>query len=108
MTSSDMAVRPAAEESVQSFQLSAAYPNPFNSRTTVRCFLQQNQAVAARIVNLRGQTMKVLCDGWPDRGGHLISWDGTNEIGEDAASGIYWLQMRTAGALRTIKMILLR
>jgi hypothetical protein len=82
----------------------AAYPNPFwsgatsrsagNPATTIRFKLNAPAAVALQIFDLRGALVKTLVDRHLDSGAHERRWNGRNDFGRPAASGIYFYRLR--------------
>ncbi len=83
-------LRGGGEESVPSeLTLEPNYPNPFNPSTQIRFGLPANSRVRMQIMNIRGQTVRVLVDEDTPAGWHTVTWDGKNESGRDVASGIY-------------------
>ncbi len=88
--------------------LAQNYPNPFNPATTIRYSLKDRGSVSLRIYNVAGQLVRALVDGVEDAGPHKVVWDGRNNEGIRAASGIYFYRLDTAGFTATRKMALLR
>jgi hypothetical protein len=92
------------------FQLAQNYPNPFNPTTRIRFDIPQRMSagvkVQLKIYNLRGELVRVAMDEHKFPGQHVVEWDGRNQKGELAASGIYIYQL-TAGEFRETKRMLL-
>ncbi|MDZ7723847.1 MAG: PKD domain-containing protein [candidate division KSB1 bacterium] len=74
----------------------ANYPNPFNNRTVIRYELPIAGRVDIQIYNILGQPVRELVHNPMQAGIHTVSWDGKNNYGIDAGSGMYMLKM-TAG-----------
>lgn len=74
--------------------LSALYPNPFNPETQVSLTLPEGADVHLEVFNTLGQRIRHRL--LPDRlaGQHVLSWDGRNDAGDNAASGVYVLVVR--------------
>ncbi len=70
------------------FTLAAAYPNPFNTATTVPYALPRAGHVTAHVYNVRGQRLATLFDGWQQGGQHNMPWDA-----REVASGTYFVRM---------------
>ncbi|MBT7618897.1 MAG: T9SS type A sorting domain-containing protein, partial [Calditrichaeota bacterium] len=85
------------------FGLSSVYPNPFNSKTTIQFGVDKAVPTTLKVFDLTGRVVKVLYDGTPTVGWHSIAWDGA-----DIPSGIYVLQLESAGRYRAVKTALLR
>jgi hypothetical protein len=99
----------AADELPRRVTLAQNHPNPFNPQTSIRFGLPAAAAVTLEIFDVAGRQVVTLMDrqvlpaGW-----HEAIWTGRNAAGENVASGIYLLQMKTAEALLTRKLTLLR
>jgi flagellar hook assembly protein FlgD len=52
--------------------------------------------------------VRTLVDDVRDAAAYSIAWDGRNNIGANAASGIYFYKMDTKDFSQTRKMVLLR
>jgi hypothetical protein len=84
-------------------------PNPFNPATLIRFATGTDDKVAIRIFNVRGELVRAFAERWFPRGSHSIGWDGQNDRGQDAPSGIYYAQASSSsGSADRIKMTLLR
>lgn len=79
----------AAEALPNSYSLDNAYPNPFNPETTIRFSLPKGESVSLQIYNTTGQLVKTLHQGFVEAGTYESVWDGTDEDGRNAASGLY-------------------
>jgi len=90
------------------FVLSQNYPNPFNQTTRIQFYLPQPASVQITIYNVLGESVKTLTDRKYFHGKHSVSWDGKNENGIVAASGLYFYRIRAGKFVQTNKMILIR
>jgi endoglucanase len=90
------------------YALEANYPNPFNASTTIRYQLPTNNSVQLAIYNMAGQKIRTLIDAEVAAGWHALAWDGRDETGQHAASGVYFYQLLTSDFLAAGKMTLLR
>jgi hypothetical protein len=90
------------------FALDANFPNPFNPNTTIRYNLPQPAYVELRIYDVRGALVRTLVAEHQAAGEKQVSWDGRLDSGSQAASGVYFYQLKTDKFSRTRKMILLR
>ncbi|MCM2271728.1 MAG: T9SS type A sorting domain-containing protein [candidate division Zixibacteria bacterium] len=84
------------------------YPNPFNPTTTIEFTLPRNEQVKIDIYNIIGQTVRSLVDEHRSAGTHKIIWDGKDQRGNPAATGIYLYRMQTGETSFVKKMILVR
>lgn len=84
------------------------YPNPFNPVTYIRYQLAQPGDVKLIIYNVLGQEVTTLVDGYNDAGFYEIQWNGKTNIGTEAASGVYFYQLRSKNFVQTMKMLKLK
>jgi carboxypeptidase T len=66
------------------------HPNPFNPSTTFKFSLSNNSKVVLNIYNVKGQMVKSLLNKELDSGVHTIVWNGEDENGKIASSGVYF------------------
>ncbi|RIK66264.1 hypothetical protein DCC62_25350 [candidate division KSB1 bacterium] len=91
------------------FMLQQNYPNPFNPSTAITYQLPLNSEVKLAVYNIAGQLVRKLVDGErQSAGAHTITWDGKDESGKLAASGVYVYRLETVSRVDSQKMILLR
>ncbi len=90
------------------YVLHGASPNPFNPVTKVSYGLPKDSAVALKVYNVSGQLVRVLVDGHGEAGNHTAVWDGRDERGVEAASGVYFCRMEAEGFNDSVKMVLLK
>lgn len=90
------------------FILKQNYPNPFNAGTNIQYFLLTNDFVSLNVYNVLGQHVKSLEQQNNQVGIYVVPWDGTNESGEPAASGIYFYRIETNIGHETRRMLLIR
>ena len=86
------------------FSLDDNYPNPFNAGTTIRFALPHDANVKLAIYNTLGQEIKTLSDQKLAAGVHSLVWDGLNNEGAPASSGLYFYQM-TADDFAAVKKL---
>lgn len=91
-----------------SLGLGNPYPSPFNSEVTVPYSLAQESAVRVVVYDLAGQKIRTLFDGVRPTGTHLLVWDGRNEGGGSAASGVYVIVADTPHLHESKRVVLLR
>ena len=94
-------------------QLLANYPNPFNPETWIPYHLANASNVHITIYNARGTVVQRLELGH-QREGYYTSrsraayWDGTNNVGERVASGLYFYQLQADNVSLLRKMVILK
>ena len=86
------------------------YPNPFNPVTRIQFGIPSGYEgpVQLRIYNVKGQLVKTVFEGIRKPGIHEFEWNGQNERGSQASSGIYFCRFTAGDTHQTRKMILLR
>ena len=93
---------------VRRFDLGQNYPNPFNPNTTLEFSLPRAMEARLEILDARGRRVRLLFDRHWDFGRHEISWNGLDDGGKVAASGVYYYRLSTEGGEVSRKMTLLR
>ena len=93
--------------------LLANYPNPFNPETWIPYHLAKPADVTLTIYAANGAVVRTLALGQQAAGiyqgrGRAAYWDGKNEIGESAASGIYFYTFTAGDFTATRKMLLMK
>jgi hypothetical protein len=94
-----------AERIPAAYYLKQNYPNPFNPLTTIEYGLPVDTDVAVTIFNVLGQKVTVLVDQPQRAGRYKLQFDAARA---GMASGIYFYQIRTAGLVKSYKMLLLK
>ena len=90
------------------YVLEQNYPNPFNPETVIRYGLEQQSTVELVIYNVLGQRVRTLVEAEQTSGRYEVVWDGRDDAGRQAASGVYVYQLRASGFLMSRTMLLLR
>lgn len=89
--------------------LGAIEPNPFNPETRVSYSVPAGGAdVTLVIYDAQGRQVRTLVDGRQAEGTHAMPWDGRDDSGALAGSGVYFLRLEAAGVRETAKMTLLK
>jgi len=84
-----------------------AYPNPFNSRTNIRFFVNPKAKynnTKFLIYNLKGQIVKEFSLPNDHNGILKFIWDGTNNAGSNVAAGNYFFVISTPNKTYTKKL----
>jgi len=95
------------EGAIPSLTLRAAYPNPFNPKTTIRFELAASAHARLAVHDLAGRLVRVLVDESLPAGEHAAVWDGRDASGARVASGVYLYRLSGAGGAAAEKMLLL-
>jgi hypothetical protein len=84
------------------------FPNPTSQGTSIAFELGSPTQVDVVVYNARGQRVRTLSRGRQAPGRQLLRWDGRNESGIKAPSGVYFIRMRLGGEALTRKVVLQR
>jgi hypothetical protein len=84
------------------------FPNPFSTETNISYRLKGDGYCRLDIYNIKGQTVKILAQGIAKAGDCSLVWNGEDESGNKAASGIYFCRLQSAGTSVSRKLLLLR
>ncbi|MFA6743721.1 MAG: T9SS type A sorting domain-containing protein, partial [Candidatus Neomarinimicrobiota bacterium] len=85
------------------FNLSPAYPNPFNPATTISWELDKNSAFEVAVFNILGQKIDVIASGHANAGRYSKVWDASK-----FTSGVYFVQLQAGNRVKTQKMLYLK
>ena len=83
-----------------SLQMLRNYPNPFNTQTTIEYTVPSNAIIEIKIYNIIGQTVNTLLEGRKNKGKYYLTWNGTDEKGNKATSGVYFYSLILNGEKR--------
>jgi len=89
------------------------FPNPFNPETWIPYQLSKDSDVTIKIYNVSGRLVRTLELGSKEAGVYLEKekagyWDGRNNTGESAASGVYFYSITAGDFTATKKMLVLK
>ncbi len=84
------------------------YPNPFNPSTSIVFDLKYDSNIQLSIYNIRGELVKNITSCSCQAGSHIAYWDGKNQNGKSAVSGIYIYRLVTDNFSVSKKMMLLK
>ena len=98
---------------VPRYSLGQNYPNPFNPETWIPYQLGSWAQVVIQIYDAAGHLVRQIDVGLQGAGdytsrGKSVYWDGRNEFGEQAASGVYYYTIDAGDFSATSKMLLLK
>ena len=83
-------------------------PNPFNPTTRISFTLYRDARTTLRIYDATGRLVRTLVDRDLPSGRHSATWNGLNDRGQSAATGVYFYQLRSGAVLETRNMVLLK
>ena len=82
------------------------FPNPFNPSTTIRYSLKEAQHTKLTVFNALGQKIRTIVNEPQAAGIHTIQWNGRNDSGGQASSGVYFYRIEAGNFVQTRKMIM--
>jgi len=94
-------------QNIQVIPTVCVYPNPFNPATTISFSIPEDCDVRLAIYNIKGQMVKKLRSGIMEQGDHSVIWNGNDENGKRASSGIYFYQLAINGKIDAVNKCLL-
>jgi hypothetical protein len=90
---------------MQLLALGRPAPNPVRGSMDYSVSLPRESRVQVRVIDLSGRIVHTLVDRTLSAGEHRLTWNG----GDDAlSSGVYFLELDTAGARRAQRFVLIR
>ena len=100
-------VSPVPEMMEARVALGRNYPNPFNPSTTVAFSLARAGHVSMRVLDVRGLRVATLLNEHRPAGEQAVVWNGQDESGRQAASGMYFVVLESGEqrAVRKIAMV---
>jgi hypothetical protein len=89
-------------------QLNRCFPNPFNSETCIEYHIGAKGLVCMRVFDLSGRLVANLERATRDIGPYRAHWNGFDQSGRRAASGVYFCVLETSGISQSTKLVLVR
>lgn len=90
------------------FWLGQNYPNPFNPTTTIEFNLPSSGSASLTIYDILGRTVARPVSRQLAAGKHEVVWDGRDQNGLPAASGVYFYRLVCGEFMETKKMIMVK
>ncbi|HPG47210.1 MAG TPA: PKD domain-containing protein [bacterium] len=91
--------------SIHCSALSDGYPNPFNSSIRFDLSIARTEQLRVVVVDRLGRTVRELATGLFQPGEYRILWDGNNQEGIPAPSGIYFIRSSLNHSFQVRKVI---
>jgi len=85
------------------YEISDAYPNPFNPSTSFEMRLYEASNVTVKIYNLTGQLVDVIAEGNFAADTHTFTWNA-----ENLASGVYFISTQIGSNVENQKVMLIK
>ncbi len=105
MTSADVGIAGEAHEALLRL---GCHPNPFNPKTVIAFYMPERCAMELTVYDVSGRQVALLDHGTMDAGEHSAAWDGRCSDGSAAATGVYFVRLRTPDGSKTVKAVLLK
>lgn len=80
-------------------------PNPFVTEATLQLSLPQAGHVDLGIYDISGRRLRTLASARLSAGTHALVWDGRDDRGNPAPSGVYFARLQACGEERKAKLI---
>jgi hypothetical protein len=90
------------------FDVGPNYPNPFNPSTRFEFQLPRDARVRLEIYDVLGSAVRSFPEQVQRAGFHQIAWDGKNDKGQPAPSGVYYARVRLEDRVFIRKLTLTR
>jgi hypothetical protein len=89
--------------------LRAVTPSPFRSQATIAYELPRRDRVELRIFDVSGRVVRSLVSGTVEEAGaHSVVWDGRDDAGVAAVSGLYFGRLETGGVTDVRRLVRIR
>ena len=75
----------------------AVAPNPFGPATTITFTLERAARVDLAVYDVLGRRVRTLAEGERSAGTQRLRWDGADDAGRAAGSGVYFIRLETRG-----------
>ncbi len=89
-------------------RISLAGANPGRGGTTLQLALPASSPVEVRIHDVRGALVWKMDRREFSAGTHFVSWDGRNLAGNQAAAGVYFVQVATPARMNQLRFVMIR
>ena len=93
---------------LNSLELRAATPNPFSASTRIEYSLAQSGPAELAVYDIGGRKVASLFKGVAEAGPHAALWNGRDDSGTPAATGVYFSVLQTASGRESKRLILNR
>jgi hypothetical protein len=98
------------------YSLAQNTPNPFNPTTSIAYEIPgrvdgvalASTRVELRVYDIRGRVVRTLVSSQQAPGRYRVSWDGRDDRGQLAGSGVYFYRLSTDSFSKSRKMILVK
>ena len=84
-----------------------AWPNPFNPLVTLEYALARPGPLQVTVFDVRGRRVKTLLEGAVNETRGRLAWDGRNQAGGQAPSGVYFVLVSPANGPPAVVRVVL-
>jgi hypothetical protein len=88
--------------------VAAASPNPFRGTTSIRFGLVHPGDVGLELFDVRGRRVRTLVSGPLPSGNHFATWDGRDDMGVPAPSGVFFVRLTSAAGTHVTRLVRLQ
>jgi hypothetical protein len=105
----DIEIEGKSARGEESMRFGAAAPNPFNPTTRLNYYVPNGaRDVSLSILDAQGRRVRHLVEGDTASGWRSVQWDGADDQGRRAASGIYFARLGVDGSTVVQKLVMLK
>ncbi|MBI4553650.1 MAG: S8 family serine peptidase [Candidatus Latescibacteria bacterium] len=90
------------------FRLGQSRPNPFNPTATIEYDVPRSEHVTLRVYDIMGREVRRLVNERQPAGFYQVVWDGRDDQGIAASSGVYFYKMTAGAFTQSRKMTLVK
>jgi hypothetical protein len=108
LRTSDVADPASGAETPRAFGVSAGFPNPFNPETAFEIRLPESGRVRLTVFDGRGAVVRTVAQTALRAGVRRVAWDGRDDRGLAAPSGVYTIRIEAGGRAVLRKATLIR
>ncbi len=91
------------------YRLHNNYPNPFNPTTTISFTLPIDKAISVKVYDMTGRLVRTIVNNqFYAEGFHEVTWDATNDAGQNVASGSYLYSLEYGNFRQSKTMVLIK
>lgn len=88
--------------------LALVSPGAARGTASIRFSLSEQDQVSLRIYDVAGRAVRELWRGVAGQGEHRVVWDGRDDAGGGARSGLYFVRLMTPEGTRSARLLWLR
>ena len=83
-------------------------PNPFNAELNISFAFPVEGDVVVEIYDIRGFKVRTLCREGLQKGEHVISWNGRDDVGRELPSGAYIVSVEILNVREIHKVVMVK